>query len=283
VVTAGTFSGFFQIADFNGDGKLDVLGSIGSTNLLGLILGNGDGTFGSPLPVTNAGFPFVADFNGDNKLDILEVGANQLVWLFNNGQAAVTPPPVAPPDFNVGSGSGGGTATVTAGGTATYPLSLAGSGGFVGTVALTCSVAPAGPACSVSPSSLMVSGGTAATATVSVTTTARSGVLPISDFNERDASRRLLWIFGALLGVAAIIRSLASAQMHPGRISWSFPTTCAASLFLAGILISGCGGGSNPSSGSTGSSGTTTGNYTVTVTAQSGSVSHQTKLTLTVQ
>lgn len=48
-VTPGTasFGGFFQVADFNGDGKPDVLGSIGTTNpYLGLILGNGDGTFG---------------------------------------------------------------------------------------------------------------------------------------------------------------------------------------------------------------------------------------------
>jgi hypothetical protein len=121
-VTAGTFLGFLQVADFNGDGNQDVLGYIASpsntNNSLGLILGNGDGTFGAPLSITNAGFPFVADFNGDNKLDILEVSANQLVFLFNTG-AAVTP------DFSVGSGSGGGTATVTAGSTATYPASQA--------------------------------------------------------------------------------------------------------------------------------------------------------------
>jgi hypothetical protein len=280
-VPAGTFGGVFQVADFNGDGKPDVLGSIGSLNpSLGLILGNGDGTFGSPHPVTNAGFfPFVADFNSDSKLDILEVGANQLVWLFNNGQAVVPPQP----DFSLGSGSGAGTATVSAGSTATYLLSLSGSGGFVGTVALKCSVAPAGPACSVSPSSVMVSGSTAATATVSVTTTARSGLLPIGDSNERDTSRKVLWIFGVLLVDAGIIRLLAGAQMRPRRFSWSLAMACGAILFLAATLISGCGGGSNSSSGSTGSSGTTAGNYTVTVTAQSGSVSHQTKLTLTVQ
>lgn len=284
-VPPGTFNGFFQVADFNGDGKLDVLRNGSFDPTLGLILGNGDGTFGPPLPVTNAGWAFVADFNGDNKLDILEVGTNQLVWLFNNGQAAVTPPPVAPPDFSVGSGSGAGTATVAAGSTATYPLSLAGSGGFTGTVALTCSVAPAGPACSVSPSSVMVSGSTAATATVSVSTTARSGVLPIGDSHERDSSRRMLWIFGALLAAAGIIRSLATAQMRPRRFSWSLATVWGATLLLAATLISGCGGGSNPSTGSTGSNGigTTAGNYTVTVTAQSGSVSHTTKLTLTVQ
>jgi FG-GAP-like repeat len=282
-VTPGTFSGFFQVADFNGDGKLDVLANGSFDPTLGLILGNGDGTFGPPLPVTNAGWAFVADFNGDKKPDILEVGANQLVWLYNIGQAAVTPPPVAPPDFSLGSGSGGGTATVAAGSTATYPLSLAGSGGFTGTVSLTCSVAPAGPTCSISPSSLMVTGSTTATATVSVTTTARSGVLPISGSNQRDSFRRIFWIFGALLAAASLIRSLATAQMRPRRFSWSLATAFGTILLLAATVIGGCGGGSSPSTGPKPSGGTTAGNYTVTVTAQSGSVSHQTKLTLTVQ
>jgi hypothetical protein len=281
-VTAGTFLGFLQVADFNGDGNQDVLGYIASpsntNNSLGLILGNGDGTFGAPLSITNAGFPFVADFNGDNKLDILEVSANQLVFLFNTG-AAVTP------DFSVGSGSGGGTATVTAGSTATYPLSLAGSGGFTGTVALTCSVAPAGPVCSVSPSSVMVSGSTAATATVSVTTTARSGLVPIGGSNERDPSRRILWIFGALLAAAGVIRLFAGTQARPRRFSWSLATACGAVLLLSASLISGCGTGSSSATGSGGSTatGTSAGNYNVTVTAQSGAVSHKTQLTLTVQ
>jgi FG-GAP-like repeat len=271
-----------QVADFNGDGNQDVLGYIASpsntNNSLGLILGNGDGTFGAPLSITNAGFPFVADFNGDNKLDILEVSANQLVFLFNTG-AAVTP------DFSVGSGSGGGTATVTAGSTATYPLSLAGSGGFTGTVALTCSVAPAGPVCSVSPSSVMVSGSTAATATVSVTTTARSGLVPIGGSNERDPSRRILWIFGALLAAAGVIRLFAGTQARPRRFSWSLATACGAVLLLSASLISGCGTGSSSATGSGGSTatGTSAGNYNVTVTAQSGAVSHKTQLTLTVQ
>jgi hypothetical protein len=280
-VTAGTFSGFFQVGDFNGDGKLDVLGSIGGTmNPLGLILGNGDGTFGSPLPVTNAGYPFVTDFNGDGKLDILEVGANQLVWLFNSGQAV--PPP--PPDFSIGAGSGGGTATVSAGSAAAYPLSLASSGGFTGSVALTCSVAPAGPVCSVSPSSVMVSGSTAVTATVSVTTTARSMLLPIGVPNNRDSYRKLLWIFGLFLASGGIVFLLASTRVHPHRLSWSLATICGAIFLFSAILVSGCGG-SNSSSGSNGSTGTgtTAGNYTVTVSAQSGSVTHQTQLTLTVQ
>jgi hypothetical protein len=282
-----------QVADFNGDGHLDVLGTLGS-NSFGLILGNGDGTFGAvfsvPAVLTIGGSTnpatLVADFNGDGRLDIASLSSVQLVWLFNNsapgtGTTPPPPPPPAPPDFSVGSGSGGGTATVSSGSTATYPLSLAGSGGFTGTVALTCSVAPAGPACSVSPSSVTVSGGTAAKATVSVTTTAKSQLLPVGVPSDRESSRRIFWIFGALLA-AGLIRLFVGTQVRSRRLSWSLTTACAASLLLSASLSSGCGGGSASTSGSNGS-GTTAGNYTVTVAAQSGIVVHKTQLTLTVQ
>jgi hypothetical protein len=280
-----------QIADFNGDGHLDILGTF-SSNSRNVILGNGDGTFGSPFSLpsllpSQANFTtLVGDFNGDRRPDIALIDANQVVWLFNNGaKAAPPPPPPPPPDFSVGSGSGGGTATVRAGSTATYPISLTGSGGFTGTVALACSVAPAGPACSVSPSSVTVSGSAAATATVSVATTARSELLPIGVSNEHDSYRKVLGIFSAFLAAAGLITLFANTKIHPRRFSWAFASACGAILVLSASLISGCGGGSNPSTGSGGSTatGTSAGNYTVTVAAQSGSVVHKTQLTLKVQ
>jgi hypothetical protein len=63
------------VGDFNGDGKLDIAaaGTLGSTNTVSILLGNGDGTFengasypGGQVPISIA----VADFNGDQKLDI---------------------------------------------------------------------------------------------------------------------------------------------------------------------------------------------------------------------
>jgi hypothetical protein len=293
-VTASPLNfGGVQVADFNGDGHLDILGTL-VPNSLGLLLGNGDGTFGSPfslqavLTVNGSTNPatLVADFNGDGKPDIASLSPVQLIWLFNNGPAGTaTPPPPGPPDFSVGSGSGAGTATVSAGTTATYPISLAGSGGFTGKVALTCSVAPAGPACSVSPSSVTVSGGAAATATVSVTTSARSELLPIGVSNDQDSFRRILWLFGALLAAAGVITLFANTPARPRRFSWSLATACGAILLLSASLIGGCGHGSNSSAGSGGSTatGTSAGNYTVTVTAQSGAAVHKTQLTLTVQ
>jgi FG-GAP-like repeat/Abnormal spindle-like microcephaly-assoc'd, ASPM-SPD-2-Hydin len=73
ILPAATVTG-----DFNGDGKPDFAFSFGSfnTNVLVVVLGHGDGTFGSPasiaLPANYVGnFLYTADVNGDGKLDLI--------------------------------------------------------------------------------------------------------------------------------------------------------------------------------------------------------------------
>jgi hypothetical protein len=280
-VSAGTFGGFFQVADFNGDGNLDVLGSIGTTNpSLGLILGNGDGTFGSPLPLTNAGFPFVADFNGDKNLDILEVGSNQLVWLLNGSG----------PNFAMSAGAGT-SVTVAAGKTASYSLSLSSSGGFSGSVALTCSGAPAGAVCDVLPSSVTLGGTTPVTAMVSITTTAGSQLFPSQKGNRCDPPLTIVRIFSLLLVIAGVSGLMRLWRGRHRRFAPSFATAFGVLVLITACLIAGCGGsgsatGSGPGSTVPSATGTPAGSYTITVTATAGSgasvVSHTTKLTLVV-
>jgi len=82
------FSQSVQIADFNGDGKLDVAAGFNSFASSGatIALGNGDGTFQSPLKFASGslgnsvtvGFP-MADFNNDGELDVGVAGTATLL------------------------------------------------------------------------------------------------------------------------------------------------------------------------------------------------------------
>jgi hypothetical protein len=88
-------------ADFNGDGKLDLVVANypnveGSSGSLSVLLGNGDGTFqprvdyalGTPGLVTVA----VGDFNGDGNLDLV----SNSVILLGNGDGTFGPPQALP-------------------------------------------------------------------------------------------------------------------------------------------------------------------------------------------
>ena len=76
------------VADFNGDGKPDLLTSDGTMNL-----GNGDGTFKVGTPVGLVAVDAVADFNGDGKPDLLvEEGINTYIVLLGNGDGTFQSP-----------------------------------------------------------------------------------------------------------------------------------------------------------------------------------------------
>ncbi len=79
---------YIQLADFNNDGKLDVLLASSSAPYqcgATLFLGNGDGTLQYPqtfaTPYTNLAPIYVGDFNGDGKLDFLQFGWNATTQL----------------------------------------------------------------------------------------------------------------------------------------------------------------------------------------------------------
>ncbi len=94
-------------ADFNGDGILDLAQGCGGVTVL---LGNGDGTFGTPMSVSLPGIEevfgvAVGDFNHDGNLDLavantdsLSTYAAQLSIVFGNGdgtfQSAITTYPL---------------------------------------------------------------------------------------------------------------------------------------------------------------------------------------------
>jgi FG-GAP-like repeat/Abnormal spindle-like microcephaly-assoc'd, ASPM-SPD-2-Hydin len=200
-------------------------------------------------------------------------GSPQIVALNGTGQ-----------DFAVSAGATT-SATVTAGQTATYMLSLGAGGGFSGNVTLSCTGAPATTTCSVLPGTVSVGGATAPTATVTVTTTARSEVpLPVGHDSPREFRSRPTVLLASL--VAMLILAWTCITRKNPALRWA-PVLTMVLVLVLGITLTSCGGGSSGGGGGTVVTGTRAGTYTITVsaTATAGStmLTHTTKLTLIVQ
>lgn len=195
------------------------------------------------------------------------------ITYYLHASVGITPPPPQP-DFSLSLPSGSST-TITAGQSATVGLSIAGSNGFNQAITLTCTGAPAGAACNVSPSSVNPNGGSVS-AQVSITSTARSTVaLP-------RPKRLRPWILtGALLAClcfGAWLRKTGGAQLRSLTIL---------SLAITALALGCAGGGGSatatptPTPPATG--GTPAGNYVLTVTGTSGSQVRTTSINLTVR
>ncbi len=164
-------------------------------------------------------------------------------------------------DFIVGISSGSSaSATVTPGQTANYSLNVAAEGGFNQAVTFTCSGAPAGATCTVSPASATPSGNSTITLAVSVATTAaglpraRRWISPLG-FPKGTGVIVMLLILSITLGALTRSRRRACAMI----------ATCALSLAIAAVA---CGGSMSTTHTN---SGTPAGTYTLTVTGTSTS------------
>jgi hypothetical protein len=95
--------------DFNGDGKLDLAMTDETGNAVVVLLGNGDGTFQSPITIAVGNGPaamVVGDFNNDGKLDIATAnyGDGTVTLLLGNGDGTFTQASGSP--YIVGTGPG---------------------------------------------------------------------------------------------------------------------------------------------------------------------------------
>jgi FG-GAP-like repeat/FG-GAP repeat len=98
---SGTWDNLGGVGDFNGDGKLDLIG-VSGTQLIWL-QGNGDGTFKTPITYYSVGANteriIAADLNGDDKLDLITVQdapTNTFTVMLGNGDGTFQPPVVYP-------------------------------------------------------------------------------------------------------------------------------------------------------------------------------------------
>ena len=161
------------------------------------------------------------------------------------------------------------TATVNAGQPATYTITVNPQPGFNSAVTFTtCSALPQGAHCSFSPNPVTPSGGPVAT-TLTITTKARTGAAADNPF-----------VFPAGLTAAGLMGIVFLGAISRRNRQWQSAFML---LVACGAIatIASCGGGSSPSTQPP--SGTPPGTTNVTVNSTSGSLSHQTRVTLIVK
>jgi hypothetical protein len=177
-------------------------------------------------------------------------------------------------DFSLSASPAG--ATIGAGQSATYALTVTPLGEFNQWVALACDGAPARATCIISPSSVIPDGARDAATTVTVTTTGSVQGPPDGGMPQQLAPGiwgGILWIgLSALLGFGMLVR--------PGAARRRVWVGLTAALLLA-ALWSACGGGAGPGTVSV-PPGTPSGTYTLTVTGSAATLTHSTTVILKV-
>jgi hypothetical protein len=168
-----------------------------------------------------------------------------------------------PSDFTIGATPQ--SATLRAGQSATFNITVSPVGDFASTVGFSCSGLPAASSCTFSPASVTPNGGVAST-TLTVTTTApQSAVVPVARLHPGAFAWSAGIIFGLLL-----VGNRRSKSTRGRRVLAGLPLL---------LFIASCGGGGTPVKNPI--IGTPAGTSTITVTATSGTT-HTAPLTLTV-
>jgi N-acetylneuraminic acid mutarotase len=185
----------------------------------------------------------------------------------NSAVASATYNISLPPSFTVSGTAVSVAPGATTGNTST--ITVTPSGGFTGSVSLSCAITPAAasdPATCSIPASVTISGTTAQTATLTVNTTAATTSL--------NQDRRLFWpsAGGAALALVLFFGIPTRRRSWPAMLGMFVLLT----VLAGGVFACGSGGGG-------GNSGTTAGNYTITVTGASGSISETGTVALSVQ
>jgi hypothetical protein len=164
------------------------------------------------------------------------------------------------------------TQTVPHGSSATYTIAITPQlGSFNDPIALSCSVAPDGPSCSLS-QSIVIPGDTAATVTLTVATpnVARlktpGGPAPLVAF----------WVALPVLGM------LVPRRILPGARKTRVGIALVLAVILLGTLAACGGGGSGGGGGGDGGGASQARNYTITVVGSSGAIQQLTSVSLTV-
>ncbi len=221
------------------------------------------GTAGSPaVPSASCTATLTTSFTSTAQVTAVYSGDTNYIGS-TSGTVAIT----VAPDFSL-SASPTSISNVSPGTSATSKITLTASSGFTGSVAFTCAVpgTMTAAACSMNPTSVTTSGST----TLTVTTAAPTAVPPPFTFPLGFVGPAIIAGLFLLLLIFTRRRRLALVM---GLLT----------LVLVGAGLVACGGGGGGGGGITHNPGTPAGTYSVTVTGTSGSLTHSTSVSVTVQ
>ena len=260
----GTFAGDILIGNF-GDGSISAFSTTGTfvgqvTDSSGKVLVNPglwDMVFGGGGGANNnpgvAGTLYITAGGSAGQPNFPPGGSATAVF------ATLVPAAVSGPNFSLNLSAS--TATVTAGGSATLMITASSVGGFNGQISLTCS-APAGLTCSLSPSTISPGSSTASsTLTVSAASTP-----PVNGY----LGTALLFPGLGLLGTI-----FTSRRKVPFARKRFVGMSVLGLLLLSTLFTLGCGSNSSKQT-------PVATKTTITVTGTSGSLSHATPVSITV-
>jgi uncharacterized protein (TIGR03118 family) len=216
--------------------------------------------------------------SGDPKTMYITAGlANELHGLFS----AITPNAAPAPTSDFSIKSAPTTATIAAGQTASFTVTVGGLNGFNSAVTLSCSGQPINSSCSFSPASVTPASGGMSTSMLTIGTSSSPYMPGIAMTSTHHGGRyAMLLLIPALL---LLILLLVATGRRGGLVEQKWVHSLAgtlAMLIAAACLLAASGCGYNSTMAG---NGTQRGAATVMITGTSGSLTHSTSVTLTVQ
>jgi uncharacterized protein (TIGR03118 family) len=271
----GAFGGKLLIGNF-GDGTINAF-DFASGNFIDQMK-QANGTVITNLSLWDMMFDSTGKTGKDpNTMYFTAGGMNEAQGLFGAITANAATAPAAP-DFNISASSK--TLTIMAGQPASFTVTLGGLNGFNSAVSLTCSGQPLGSTCSLSPMSVSPASGSTATSMVTIATSSN----PYQMMASGKASNPAFVVFGMLLPIPAVgflgllIAGSGDKRRFHGR-KWLQHLTGSLLLLIATAFLLGAGGCYGKKAGT----GTQRGTTTMMITGTSGSITHSTSVTVTVQ
>lgn len=244
-----------QIADVDGDGKLDLVYTNANYSTVGILFGKGDGTFYDPMEFPSGGYSWglsIADMNRDGAPDVVTVGdgySGVTALLNANGSAVV-------PNYVVSSSAS--SLNLSAGASATLDITLTPQNGYSGMVSFSCAGLPAQVSCVFNPQNVLITGSQQFAVGLAISNgVARAAASPSGKSPQSEPLKQFVTLgpFGAF---AFVLLGSGKKRKRIAALSMILPVLCMS------FLLTSCGGAARSTIQNTGTSSRT---YVVQVNA----------------